>query len=100
MVYRGQNNWEKSTPNLSGVRVRSNTVNTQGRAGPLRVGHGAGPMPEPLTFSHKSLQSELPLNVVGRSGVWCSPWRGYPVLPYYCRKETLDLSTLLVSSDT
>lgn len=56
--------------------MHSNTVNTQGRAGPLRVGHGAKPMPEPLTFSHKSLQSELPLNVVGRSGVWCSLWRG------------------------
>lgn len=56
--------------------MRNNTVNTQGRAGPLRVGHGAEPMPEPVTFSHKSLQSELPLNVVGRSGVWWSLWRG------------------------
>lgn len=36
----GQNNWEKSTPNLSGVRLRSNTVNTQGRVGPLWAGHG------------------------------------------------------------
>lgn len=41
--------------------MHSNTVNTQGRAGPLRVGHGAGSMPDPLTFSHKSLRSELPL---------------------------------------
>lgn len=75
--------------------MHSNTVNTQGSAGPLRVGHGAGPMPEPLTFSHKSLQSELPLNVVGRSGVWCSLWRGQSrlVSPYYSSKslQTLDL---------
>lgn len=105
-VYRGQNNWEKSTPNLSGVHMRSNTVNTQGRAGPLGVGHGAEPMPEPLTFSHKSLQSELPLTVVGRSGVWCSLCRGQscPAYPYYCRKtpQTLDLFNcmLLVSFDT
>lgn len=75
--------------------MHSNAVNTQGKAGPLRVGHGAGLMPEPLTFSHKSLQSELPLNVVGRSGVWCCLWRGQscPVHPYYCSKtlQTLDL---------
>ena len=63
--------------------MRSNTVNTQGRAGPLRAGHGAEPVPEPLTFSHKSLRSELPLNVVGRSGVWRTLWGGpsCPVLP-------------------
>lgn len=65
-VYRGQNNWERSTPNLSGDHVRNNTVNTQGRAGSLWAGAGAGPVPEPLTFCRKSLQSELPLNVFGK----------------------------------
>lgn len=100
-VYRGQNNWEKGTPNLSGVHMRCNAVNTQGRAGPLKAGHGAGPMPEPLTFSHKS---ELPLNVVGRSGVWCSPKRGLScrVYPQYCRKtlQTLDLFKSLLLLDS
>lgn len=68
--YWGQNNWEKGTPNVSGVLVRSNTVSTQGNAGPLRVNHGPELLPEPLTFAHKSLQSELSLNAVRRSGVW------------------------------
>lgn len=84
--------------------MRSNAVSTQGKAGPLWVGHGAGPVPEPLTFSHKSLQSELPLNVVGRSGVWRSLWRGqsrpgHPCFDLFNRKlqphlipETLELA--------
>lgn len=45
-------------------------VNTQGRAGLLRVSDGAENMPESLEFSHKSSESELLWNDVRRSGVW------------------------------
>lgn len=74
--------------------MRNNTVNTQGRAGSQWGGHGVGPVPEPLTFCHKSLRSELPLNVFGKVRCLALAPEG-PVLsctPSFLQKDTSDFS--------
>lgn len=76
----------------------NNTVNTQGRAGSQWGGHGVGPVPEPLTFCHKSLRSELPLNVFGKVRCLALAPEG-PVLswtPSFLQKDTSDFSTARV----